>query len=375
MLVSGRIWAAERWIGATIGHAHGVEGAVQGALWQIRHWYYGKLLAFSAFPALPLLVLVGYYADVPWLLPAIAFVGIPALDLAIGPDRTEPLDSSAPRLATAWLRTMPRLYVFLWLGTLAWAAHTLAYEATGPTAVWLVVSVAIATAFATCVAHELVHWPSAFDRGLARLIMATVAYGPFPFEHLHHHAKVGVASEGTTPPLGQSVWGAVTKNAQFTLRSAWRIERRRQLAKRQRLVLNRYVQQWLLTAFVIVVFAMIGGPWGLALFLAQAAFGIFTTEYVNYAQHYGLSRDAPAPPRGSLSWNSNGFMTNAFTLNITRHVHHHLDADVPYYDLRHIESMPVLPAGYLALFFPALIPSLWRRLMDARARRFATSAG
>jgi alkane 1-monooxygenase len=339
-----------------------------------RLWYYVKLVAFSAFPTVPLFVPVGYYADLPWLVPAFAFVGIPALDLLIGSDRTEPLQRPAPRFAIAWLRTIPRLYAFLWLGTLIWAAHTLASEAVGSTTVWLLVSVAIATAFATCVAHELLHWPSAFDRGLARLIMATVAYGPFPFEHLHHHAKVGVPSEGTTPPLGQSVWGFLVKNALFTLRSGWKIERRRQLAKHLTLIRNRYIQQWVLTSLIIGVFVILGGTWGLVLFLAQAAFGVFTTEYVNYAQHYGLSREADAPPRGSLSWNSNGFMTNAFTLNITRHVHHHLDADVPYYDLKHIESMPLLPAGYLTLFFPAMIPPIWRRLMDARAQQFATSS-
>ena len=89
------------------------------------------------------------------------------------------------------------------------------------------------------------------------------------------------------------------------------------------------------------------------------------------AQHYGLSREAKAPLRGNLSWNSYGFITNPFTLNITRHVHHHLDADVPCYDLKHIESMPLLPNGYLTLFFPAMIPSLWRWLTDEGALRFA----
>jgi len=338
-----------------------------------RSCYYAKLAAFSAFPFLPLLVPVSYYAGIPWLTPAFAFIGIPALDLLMGPDLTQPLASPASRFAVGWLRTIPRLYFFLWVGTLIWAAYALAFEATGPAAACLLVSVAVATAFATCVAHELLHWPSAFDRGLARVIMATVAYGPFPIEHLHHHAMVGLPTEGTTPPLGQSVWRAVAKNALFTLRSAWGIERRRQLAKHLPLLGNRYIQQWLLTALIIGLFVIIGGTWGLVLFVAQAAFGVFTTEYVTYAQHYGLSRESRDPPRGSLSWNSNSFMTNAFTLNITRHVHHHLDAGVPYYDLKHIESMPLLPGGYLTLFFPAMIPPVWRRLMDARAQQFATS--
>jgi len=338
-----------------------------------RSWYYAKLSAFSAFPLLALLPPVGYYAGVPWLVPAFVFIGIPTLDLLVGADRARPLKGPARRFAVIWLRNIPRLYVLLWLPMLAWAAHTLATEATGPTAAWLVAAAAIASAFATCCAHELLHWPSKFDFSLSRLIMATVAYGPFTLEHLHHHAYVGVRREGTTPPLGQSVWSFVVENYLFTLRCAWRLERRRQLAKNRSLASNRFIQQWALTAVIIALFIMIGGLWGLVLFAAQAAFGIFTTDYVNYAQHYGLSRDPCAPPRGELSWNSNNFMTNAFTLNITRHVHHHLDASVPYYDLEHVASMPLLPAGYLALFFPAMIPPVWRRLMDARALQFATS--
>lgn len=340
-----------------------------------RSWYYAKLAAFSAFPAVPLLAPAGYYGGIPWLPPLFVFVGIPVLDLLIGTDRTRRLEAPVPRIATAWLRAIPRIYVFVWLGTLVWAASLLRTESLpSDAAAWLLISVAIATAFATCTAHELLHWSAAFDRGLARLIMATVAYGQFPIEHLHHHATVGVIREGTTPPLGQSIWSFVAKNVLFTFRSAWRIERRRQLAKHLPLLRNRYIQQWLLTAIIIGVFAAIAGLWGLILFCAQAAFGVFTTEYVNYAQHYGLAREADAPARGSLSWNSNGFMTNAFTLNITRHVHHHLRAEVPYYNLEYIESMPLLPGGYLALFFPVMIPPLWRRLIDARAQQFATPA-
>ena len=329
-----------------------------------------KVVAFSLFPVLPPLVLIGYYVGLPWVVPAFVFIGIPLVDLLIGEDRTRGVKQ--PRaLVVALLRFIPRLYVPLWLGMLGWAAYVLAYEASGARAAWLVVSAAVASAFATCAAHELLHWPSKLDFALSRLIMATVTYGPFTLEHLHHHAYVGVQREGTTPPLGQSVWSFVAKNYAFTLRCAWHIERRRQLAKGRSLLANRFVQQWLLTVVIAAAFFVIGGMWGLALFAAQAAFGIFTTDYVNYAQHYGLSRPADAPSRPDLSWNTNNFITNAFTLNITRHVHHHEDASVPYYDLEYIDGMPLLPAGYLALFFPAMIPPLWRWLMDERALRFA----
>lgn len=333
-----------------------------------RIWPYAKVVAFSAFPALPLLAPAGYYVGAPWLLPAFVFIGIPLLDWIIGEDRTGPLQKLG-RPITAWLRMVPRVYAFAWAATLAWIATAITSEIAASTAVWLVISAAVSTAFATCVAHELLHWPSAFDRGIARVIMATVAYGQFPIEHLHHHAAVGIVDEGTTPPLGQSVWSYLRTNVLFTFRSAWRIERRRVSG----LLHNRFLQQWGLTALIAVAFAAYGGAWGFLLWAAQAAFGIFTTEYVNYAQHYGLSRAADTADRPDLSWNSNGLVTNAFTLNITRHVHHHVRADVPYYDLEYIDRMPRLPAGYLALFFPVMIPALWRRIMDERAQKFASS--
>ena len=75
-------------------------------------WYYAKLTAFSAFPFVPLVVPVSYYAGVPWLAPAFAFVGIPVLDLLIGADRTRPLESRAPRPAIGCARMYGQGRVF-----------------------------------------------------------------------------------------------------------------------------------------------------------------------------------------------------------------------------------------------------------------------
>lgn len=337
-----------------------------------RTWSFAKFAAFTAFPILPLLAPIGYYTGWPWLSALFVFVAVPILDWLIGPDRSPPVGAAAPRIELTWLHAVPRMYVFLWFGTLVWAAVLFTtHYVPAYTAAWLLVSVAANSAFATCVAHELLHWPAPFDRALARLIMATVAYGHFPIEHLHHHRTVGIVREGTTPPLGQSVWAFVARNVLFTSRSAWRIERGRQLKDTLQLFQNSYVQQWALTTVIVALFAELGGAWGLALFVVQAVGGIFTTEYVNYAQHYGLARNPDAPVCGSLSWSSNGLVTNAFTLNITRHADHHLRPGVPYYQLEHLEAMPLLPNGYLALFFPAMIPALWRRIMDPRAQKFA----
>ncbi len=332
-------------------------------------WYYAKLAAFSAFPIIPLLAPIGYYANLPWLSPLFIFFAIPGLDLLIGFDRTRPLDDRVPRAATVWLYFVPHIYVVIWLAVLAWGVTIVAGDSSFQERISVIVAIALASAFATCAGHELVHRPAKLDRFMSRLTMATVAYGQFVTEHIHHHAFVGVVRAGTTPTLGQSVWSFVLRNVIFSFRNSWRIERRRQLSAGKPLLGNLYVQQWIATAGILAMVIVFGGVWGAVLFFAQAGFAIFALEYINYAEHYGLTRQPGEPLSGRLAWSSNGFMTNAMTLNITRHAHHHESPGVPYHELRHMDPMPLLPAGYFALFFPALVPPLWRAIMDSLALR------
>lgn len=329
-------------------------------------WYHAKLGGFSLFPAIPLLAPIGHYGGLPWLSPLFVFFLLPGLDLLVGSDRTGPPERPVWRATTIWHYLIPHAYIVAWLATLVWAALLLP-ALSSPERLSILIAVALASAFATCAGHELVHRPGKLDRFMSRLTMATVAYGQFVTEHLHHHATVGIVRAGTTPTLGQSVWSFVATNTVFSFRNSWRIERRRQLAAGKTPLGNAYVQQWLATGVIFGVFVTLGGLWGAILFFAQAAFAIFALEYINYAEHYGLTRNPSDPPNGWLAWSSNGFMTNAMTLNITRHAHHHESPGVPYQNLRHMGEMPLLPAGYFALFFPALIPPLWRRIMDPSA--------
>ena len=332
-------------------------------------WYYTKVAGFTLFPIIPLLAPIGYYEGLPWLSPFFVFFFIPGLDLLIGFDRTEPLERPMPRAERLWLYVVPHIYIVAWLATLSWGAIVLPTLSSSLDRVSIFVSLSLASAFATCAGHELVHRPAKFDRFMSRLTMATVTYGQFVTEHIHHHATVGIVRAGTTPPLGQSVWSFVLANVLFSFRNSWRIERRRQLATGKPFLRNVYVQQWIATCAIFAAFVALGGLWGAVLFIVQAAFAVFALEYINYAEHYGLTREPHEPLSGRLAWSSNGFMTNAMTLNITRHAHHHVSPGVPYHELEHRGDMPLLPAGYFALFFPALVPPLWRGIMDVLALR------
>jgi alkane 1-monooxygenase len=127
---------------------------------------------------------------------------------------------------------------------------------------------------------------------------------------------------------------------------------------------NRVVQQHALTGVLFVGFALIWGASGMLLFCVQATLAIFTVELVQYCEHYGLLRDDGEQASANHAWNSNGWVTNAITLNITRHSEHHLAAHIPFQALRTIPGAPHTPMGYFGLAWLALWPKMWRHRID-----------
>jgi alkane 1-monooxygenase len=119
-------------------------------------------------------------------------------------------------------------------------------------------------------------------------------------------------------------------------------------------------------------FAWAGGPRSLAFFLAQGVIAAATLEVINYVEHYGLERRLIAPGRYERvthrhSWNAPQRYTNWLLFNLQRHSDHHAVARRRYQVLRHHDDSPQLPAGYATMFVLALVPPLWRRVMNPRA--------
>jgi alkane 1-monooxygenase len=61
-------------------------------------------------------------------------------------------------------------------------------------------------------------------------------------------------------------------------------------------------------------------------------------------------------------------MNNAALFNMGCHSDHHLRTTRPYAQLETVPGAAELPSGYAAALLTALIPPLWRRVMDPRAR-------
>ena len=118
---------------------------------------------------------------------------------------------------------------------------------------------------------------------------------------------------------------------------------------------------------------IIFGAGALLFFFAQSAVAIAFLETINYIEHYGLERrlvrdgvyERVTPFH---SWNAAHRLTNALLFNLQRHSDHHVWPARPYYMLRHHPESPQLPTGYAGMALLAMVPPLWRRVMNPRVR-------
>ena len=109
--------------------------------------------------------------------------------------------------------------------------------------------------------------------------------------------------------------------------------------------------------------------------MVQAIVGFSLLEVVNYMEHYGMLRQkvgvAGRKQRyervdPTHSWNSNNIATNVLLYHLQRHSDHHANPTRRYQALRDFEQSPVLPTGYAGMIVLAIVPAVWRRVMDPR---------
>ncbi len=327
-----------------------------------------KLAGYPLALGMPLLAPLGVWMDMPWLAPLIVFGVFPILSLLIGEDRSLPVVGlRRARALLAYLRFLPRLYAAVWMATVAWAAEYVARaDLTVAGFAWLIVGVGIGSAVAICTAHELMHRRSKFDVLLGRFMSACCLYGHMHVEHLHHHATVGDISAGETAPRGTAIYRFAPRDFVQGLRNAWTVESDRLRRTGEARWHNEVLQDYALALGLAVAFLAVYGAAGLMLFVGQAVFAVYCFEVITYVHHYGLVRGEREEPGPQHAWAHHCWLTNCLTFNNTFHSDHHLRPRTPYYELHALRGAPRLPASYFTMFCVALVPALWRRLMDRR---------
>ena len=311
-----------------------------------------------------------------WFAPLFIYSALPLLDTLIGTDASNPPESAVPGLEQdAYYRYIVYVAVGIEYAMFLWGFRLIA---SGELSLFAQLGVAISIGGITGVsintAHELGHKTDGFERWLAKITLAPVAYGHFFVEHNRgHHVRVATPEDPASSRFGESFWEFLPRTVIGSVKSAWEIEERRlaRLGHGPWHWRNENLQSWSMTVVLYgALIAWLG--WVIAPFLViQAVYGFSLLESVNYLEHYGLCRQKGADGRYERcqphhSWNSNHIVTNLFLYQLQRHSDHHAFPTRSYQSLRHFEDCPQLPSGYASMILLAYFPPLWFRVMDPR---------
>jgi alkane 1-monooxygenase len=359
-------------------HAHAVEPELSPATWRDPKryaWLLGLIVPLLPFIAWGLVALTGL--GVFWFYgPFLVFAIFPLLDLAIGMDAENPPDSIIKWLEQdryyRWCTYafIPLQYAGLVFACWLWADGGLSVvESIG-----LALTMAMVSGIAINTAHELGHKRDDLEKWLSKVALAQSGYGHFFIEHNRgHHVRVATPEDPASARFGEGFWAFLPRTVAGSLRSAWGLERARleRSGHSAWSVRNDILQAWAMTLVLFAALTAAFGPVILPYLLGQAVLGFCLLEVVNYLEHYGLLRQRREDGRyercrPAHSWNSNNVASNVLLYHLQRHSDHHANPTRRYQALRHVEEAPQLPTGYAGMILVALVPPLWRRVMDHR---------
>jgi alkane 1-monooxygenase len=338
-------------------------------------WLLGLIVPSLPFLAFGLVEATGIAAF--WFYgPFLVFAVFPLLDLAIGMDASNPPDSVIKWLEQdryyRWCTYLyiPLQYAGLVLACWLWSSGKLSTLDD----VGLALTVAMVSGIAINTAHELGHKRASSERWLSKVALAQSAYGHFFIEHNRgHHVRVATPEDPASSRLGESFYAFFPRTVAGSLRSAWELEgvRLDRLGKSHLSPRNDILNAWAMSIVLFGALTAVFGPVVLPYLLIQAVLGFSLLEVVNYLEHYGLLRSKREDGRYERtapehSWNSNSVASNVLLYHLQRHSDHHANPIRRYQALRHVEEAPQLPTGYAGMIVTAVIPPLWRRIMDHR---------
>ena len=227
-------------------------------------------------------------------------------------------------------------------------------------------------------AHELMHQKPKVERWMADILLAMVLYSHFRSEHmLVHHRYVGTPRDPVTARYNEGFFRFFPRVLRQCYVSAFGAEAAMLARKGKGWTdpANPFWRYWGLQIVMLGLAFWIGNWTGLGLFLLQAFVAIWQLELVNYVEHYGLTRKhlgmgkyEHVMPRHS--WNAAQKASNWLLINLQRHSDHHYKPDrrFPLLQTYTAQDAPQLPYGYPVMTVAAMIPPLWRRMMNPRVR-------
>lgn len=224
-------------------------------------------------------------------------------------------------------------------------------------------------------AHELIHRPARGLRRLGKAVYCSILMGHHASAHpLVHHVHVGTARDPVSAPKGRGFWRFFPRAWIGSFRAGLKAE-----SKRREGIKHPYVGYIAGAIVALGAGFAIGGVLGAALWALIGLYAQLQIFLSDYVQHYGLRRrqsaDGKIEPVGPQhSWNTPHRFSGAMMLNAPRHSDHHTHPGRLYPALQlDPEAMPMLPYSLPMMAVIALMPPLWRRIMDPRVDRWVSA--
>ncbi len=226
---------------------------------------------------------------------------------------------------------------------------------------------------AIVVAHEFIHCKKSWERQMGKLLLFSAGNIYFFIEHLIvHHKWVATEKDHATAKYGENLYHFFIRSVIGQIIGAYNQESLRLKAENKTAfsIHNYVIRQIILQGLFIIILFFTLGFIGVVAWFVQCLVANFLLEYVNYIQHYGLTRDEKQRTMEEHSWESNQFASRFVLVDLSRHADHHYYASKPYHTLIHYEKSPKLPSGYSGMFFIAAIPILWRKMVHQRLKEY-----
>lgn len=231
-------------------------------------------------------------------------------------------------------------------------------------------------------AHELIHAPGRLPRRIGALIYISVLHGHHVSAHLRvHHVHAATDLDPNSARAGEGFWRYCARALRGEFMAGWRAENahRARAATPLPALTHPYVAYVGGGLMLLVAAFLLTGPKGLIAYVLIALYAQLQLLLSDYVQHYGLRRrmldtGKPEPVGPQHSWNAPKWYSSAMMLNAPRHSDHHTHPARPFPALQVSDTMPILPHSLPVMAVLALIPPLWRRVMDRRVAKWRHAA-
>lgn len=286
------------------------------------------------------------------------------LDQILGEDHSnEPVESNFPKI---WIW----LHVFIHCIAMITLFREIHLHHLQGTDIWMAV---LSTGLqggssAVVVAHEMIHKASPCYRIPGQWLLLSVGNPYFYVHHLRiHHRDVATANDAVTARKGETIY-------QFLIRAIYQQHIQAWQSEQGRLKKSSTWKRWynniqLRNYGFMLAITLLLWRWDTTLMQAWWLLAIFASvllEYVNYIEHYGLVRDPSSPVGAEHSWNTQRIISRYLLLDLPRHSHHHLHANLDFYKLEEMPKERVLPGGYASLIMPVFSVYFWFKKMNHR---------